>query len=112
MMRAQLFFAIALAAAAIGCAEDELERAPGHVGDEVQVANRDPGPACRALAAVEVRSGRDDEPSENALRDYAAERGANYVVIDTFSVYDETEDSQVLTRARLFSCPRLAQLGN
>ncbi len=107
MTRAQLAFAIVLAVAAAGCAEEPLERAPDRIVDEVQVANRDPGPACRPLVAVEVRSGRDDMPSSEALRNYAAARGANYVVVDTFSVYDEREDSEVLTRARLFCCPRI-----
>ena len=107
MKRAQLLLAIALAAG--GCAEDELERGAGRIGDEVQLANRDPGPACCALETIEVRSGRADEPCTSALRDYAAERGANYVVLDTFSVF-ESEDEAVLTRARLFCCPRLATL--
>lgn len=104
MTRATVVLVIVLAAG--GCAETELERAPGPVRDEVQLANRDPGSACRPLFAVEVRSGRNDVPTSDAVRDYAAARGANYVVIDTFSVYDDDEAEDVLTRARLFACPR------
>lgn len=110
MKRALLFFAIALAAG--GCAEEEVERAPTRPADTVQVASRDPGPGCRRLECVEVRSGRDDEPSSEALRAYAAERGANYVVVDNFSVYDDDADFLVLTRARLFACPALARLAD
>jgi hypothetical protein len=107
MTRARLWlFAMVLALA--GCAEEEMERGNTAVADTVQVGNRDPGPACRGIAAVEVRSGSSDVPSSDALREYAATRGANYVVVDTFSVYDEPEDATVLTRARLFACPRLA----
>ena len=91
-----------------GCAEAELDRAPTGPADTVQLSNREPGSACRPLECVEVRSGRDDEPSSEVLRSYAADRGANYVVIDTFSVLDERTDEAVLTRARLFRCPALA----
>jgi len=110
MKRAQLFFAIALAAG--GCAEDELERRPAPAVEAVQLANRDPGAVCRRLVAVEVRSGRYDLPSSDTLRELAAARGANYVVIDTFSVYDDREDTPVLTRARLFCCPSLPALAD
>jgi hypothetical protein len=107
MTRAKLWlFAMVLALA--GCAEEEVERGDRRVADTVEVGNRDPGPACRGVAAVEVQSGKNDVPSADALREYAAARGANYVVVDTFSVYDEPEDATVLTRARLFRCPRLA----
>ena len=106
MNRLSLLVALAAAAAA-GCAEDELDRAPRPAADAVQLANREPGAGCCGLGAVEVRSGRDDEPSSEALREYAAARGANYVVVDTFTVYDDSEDTPVLTRARLFRCARV-----
>jgi hypothetical protein len=96
-------FPVALLAS--GCADEELERAPTRLADRVQLGNREPGPSCRALEHVEVRSGRRDRPTSDALRAYAVERGANYIVVDTFSVFDEVEDSVVLTRARLFYCP-------
>jgi hypothetical protein len=104
MKRLPLLLVIAFAAG--GCAEDELDRVSvQRPADTVVLASRDPGPGCCALDAIEVRSGRDDEPSSDTLRYYAARRGANYVVIDTFTVYDESTDTPVLTRARLFSCP-------
>lgn len=109
MKRARLLLGLAIAAA--GCAEEELERTSDHVADTVQLATRDPGAGCKGLGAVEVRSGSKDVPSSATLRDYAATHGANYVVVDTFSVYDEAEDATVLTRARLFACPRLAYSG-
>lgn len=99
---------IALSCAA--CAEDEVETRVHDAADEVQLANRDPGGACQNVDAVEVRSRRNDLPTSDMLRAYAEERGANYVVVDTFSVYEENDDSTVLTRARLFRCPQLCGL--
>jgi hypothetical protein len=87
------------------CAEDEAERASTNFAADVQLTNREPGSACRHIAAVEVRAGRDDLPSAETLRAYAQDRGANYVVIDAFRVCDESEDATVLTQARLFRCP-------
>lgn len=87
-----------------GCAEEELARVPTHVGSGVVVTDREPGSCCRALAAVEVQSDRDDAPTGDTLRDYALARGANYVVLDDFGVFD---DDLVRTRARLFACPEL-----
>ena len=98
-----LSLAIALFTAA--CAEDESIRLSEHVADVVQLADREPAGDCRPIVAVEVHSGRNDLPSADTLRAYAHQRGANYVVIDTFSVYDGGDDSEVLTRARLFRCP-------
>ncbi len=95
-------FAVVFAAA--GCAEGERERVHDRA-DEVQIGERAPGPACRPLEWVEVRSGHGDEPGSQALRAYAVERGANYVVIDTFRVLDDGDEEGVLTRARLFACP-------
>jgi hypothetical protein len=100
-----LLFTIALAT---NCAEERLERGSTRAADGVQVANREPGSDCRALDAVEVRSSRADAPTLEQLRVYAAERGANYVVIDRFSVYDERDE--VLTRGRLFSCPAMPEM--
>jgi hypothetical protein len=88
-----------------GCADEEIDRRPTALDDAVQLSNREPGPGCRPLECVEVRSGQDEAPTSDALRAYAAHRGANYVVLDTFAVYDEPADESVLTRARLFRCP-------
>jgi len=102
-MKRALPLLLGIALAGAGCAEEALERGPARRADAVQLSNREPGPACRPLECVEVRSGHDDVTSSDALRAYAAERGANYIVIDTFSVFAEHDD--VLTRARLFCCP-------
>jgi hypothetical protein len=104
----RIALALVIAIAAAGCAEDEAARVGPRPGDAVTLANRDPGAGCCALGAVEIRSGRDDEPSSDTLREFAGARGANYVVIDTFRVYDDSEDTPVLTRARLFRCPAFA----
>ena len=104
-MRHALPCLLLLAAVCAGCADEEIDRRPTRVDDAVQLSNREPGPACRPLECVEVRSGREERPTGDALRAYAAYRGANYVVLDTFAVYDEPDDEAVLTRARLFRCP-------
>ena len=94
---------------AIGCAGSEADRASGaRLASAVILSNRDPGSCCRAMGSVEVQSGRDDEPTTDTLRDTARARGANFIVLDGFGVYDE----RVLSRARLFRCPELAALGN
>jgi hypothetical protein len=103
-MKSARLLLLAIALASTACVEDEPVRASANLADTVQIADREPGGACRPVVAVEVRSGPNDLPSADTLRAYAHERGANYVVLDTFSVYDES-DTQVLTRARLFRCP-------
>lgn len=89
MLRA-LSMGIALALVA-GCAE-------------VQLSRREPPPGCRPLEALEVRSGGDEPPSQEALRAYAGERHSDYVVVDSFSIFDENGERGLLTRARLFRC--------
>jgi hypothetical protein len=104
-MKSACWVPMGIALACAACVEDEVGVRVQDVVDEVQFANRDPGGACRNVAAIEVRSGRNDLPSSEMLRAYAEERGANFVVIDTFSVCEEHEEAAVLTRARLFRCP-------
>ena len=89
MLRA-LFMVFALALVA-GCAE-------------VQLARLEPPPGCRPLEALEVRSAEDEPPSQDALRAYAGERHSDYVVVDSFPIYDESGARGLLTRARLFRC--------
>jgi hypothetical protein len=95
--------------AVAGC-YDDMEPVPTRLDDAVQMANREPGPACCGLEAVEVRSTKSQQPTYDALRAYATTRHANYVVVDTFSVYDMPDDEAVLTRARLYRCPPPQQL--
>ena len=95
---------------ATGCFDDEFERVPTRLDDRVQLANRDPGPACCGLEAVEVRSGNKERPTLETLRAYAIQRDANYVVVDSFSVDEVPYRESVLTSARLFRCPQLTQL--
>jgi len=71
---------------------------------EVQLATREPGPSCRPLEAVEVRSAENEPPSSDALRAYAGERHSDYVVVDSFPIYDESGERSLLTRARLYRC--------
>ncbi|MCU1277348.1 MAG: hypothetical protein JWM53_894 [bacterium] len=99
-----------LALLATGCLDDELERVPTRLDDAVQLGNRDPGHGCCGLEGVEVRSGNGERSTFETVRAYAAGRDANYVVIDAFRVDDMPGHEAVLTRARLFRCPRLAQL--
>jgi hypothetical protein len=96
---------LVLAAALIaGCAEPEAPARPDPVrGVELSTVEAPAG--CKPLEAVEVRSGHHDPTSHELLRAFAAERGANYVVLDAFGVLAETDDIFAITRARLFQCP-------
>jgi hypothetical protein len=106
MKRARVPLWLLLALWAIGCAESEPSRvASASPPSGVILSNRDPGSCCRALGNVEVQSDREDEAATDTLRDTAVARGANFIVLDGFGVYDE----RVLARARLFRCPELAQ---
>jgi hypothetical protein len=93
-----------------GCAEVEATRLPTEVADTVQLSAHEPGPACGALEQVEVRSRRHDAPSADALRLYAWQRDANYVVLDSFSILDDDNEDVVLVRARLYRCPPLVRI--
>jgi len=88
-----------------GCAEEEVEVRPTRAVDAVQLTSREPGAGCRALETVEVSSHAQSSPSRQALAAYAAARGANYVTVATFSVYADSDEDDLLTRARLYSCP-------
>jgi hypothetical protein len=94
-----------------GCAEAELERTPTAIADAVEISSRAPGAACAPLETLEVHSGKHDSPTTEVLRQYAWQRAANYVVLDTFSVYDEKDADVVLVRARLYRCPPLTPYG-
>jgi hypothetical protein len=94
-----------LALLASGCAEDELERRATRAADAVQLAHREPGAGCRFIDTLEVTSRPLDPPSRPALVAYAVARSANYITVDTFSVYADQNEDLVLTRARLFACP-------
>ena len=89
-----------------GCAAEELSRSPTRASTEVYLSSAEPGACCRALGGIFVESGPFDLPTHYTLREEALDRGANYVVLDAFSVIDE----YVLARARLFACPALAAL--
>jgi hypothetical protein len=101
MKRAHYFM---LAVLALGCAEEESARVSTPPPHAVILSNREPGSCCRALGAVEAQSDHDDAATSDTLRDYAAARGANYVVLDGFVVFDE----RVVARARIFDCPEEA----
>lgn len=62
-------------------------------------------PDCQPLGGVEVRAGQRGPTSHELLREYAGERGANYVVLDAFGVITTSDDILAVTRARLFRCP-------
>jgi hypothetical protein len=93
-----------------GCAEADVARVPDSVAEDIAISEHDPGPACCPLETVEVRSGKHEGPSLEALRLYAWRRAVNYVVLDTFSILDDGEEGTVLLRARLYRCPQLARL--
>lgn len=107
-MRRAIVSSLCLAALLFcACAEDEPLPTP--VTDPVQISGREPGPGCRLLQAVEVRSGRGEDPAHAVLSNYAAEQRSNYVVLDGFTVLEEPEESVVIVRARLFCCPLVAR---
>jgi hypothetical protein len=97
-------WALGMAVLLAGCVEEEDVR-PTRVIQRVQLSVSEPPPGCRPLDAVEVRSGQRDPTTHEVLSEYAAERGANYVVLDSFAVLDARDDIFAVTRARLFSCP-------
>ncbi len=93
-------FAILLA----GCAEENPFRRPPPVPG-VELSTVEAVADCRPVQAVEVRSGQHDPTSHELLKAFAAEQGANYVVLDAFGVVAEEDDIFAVTRARLFRCP-------
>jgi hypothetical protein len=88
-----------LAIAFAGCAEDEIAV---RAVEPVQLARQDPT-GCAALAPLELRTAPNDAPTSERLREEALDRGANYVVVDTFRLLDD--ETSLLTRARLYRCP-------
>jgi hypothetical protein len=92
------------------CAEGEVSRLPAPIVDTVEVSAHPPGPDCWPLETVEVRSGKHDGSSVEALRLYAWRRAVNYVVLDTFSILDDSDENLVLMRARLYRCPALVRV--
>jgi hypothetical protein len=91
-----------------GCADLESTRLPAASPDPVQFSARRPGSTCCTLETVEVRSRPGDRTSAETLRWYALRRAANYVVLEAFSVLDETGGELVRVRARLYRCPEVA----
>lgn len=97
--------ALALFLALAGCAESAPLVQPSTT--PLALADREPGPACRLLGAVEVRSGPGEDPAHLVLRDYARTRRADYVRLDGFTVLEGAEGSVVVLRARLYCCPEI-----
>jgi hypothetical protein len=96
-----------------GCAEaNEHLRADPRLIAQVQVSKLEPGPGCQAMGALDASSGECQESgyesAYEALRNKAALRSGNYVVID--SVYgphpliSSVSESVVVIQGRLFSC--------
>jgi hypothetical protein len=79
----------------VGCAE--LPPAP----DRVRLVNSEPPSSCAPVEAVELRSRPNECTSREMLHSYALERGADWVVLDSFTVLD---DDQVIAQGRLFAC--------
>jgi hypothetical protein len=80
-----------------GCVEALSEKR-----EEVRFVDREPL-ACRGVEAVEVESDGGQCTTREQLLHYAAMRGANYVVLDSFTVLDAL-NPPVIARARLFAC--------
>jgi hypothetical protein len=94
-----------------GCADVESTMRPALIPDPVQFSAEEPGSTCRCLQRVEVSSRSGDSSSEETLRLYALRRAANYVLLEAFSVFEETGDDLVRVRARLYRCPQAARRG-
>jgi hypothetical protein len=87
-----------------GCIEERLCARPDPVPG-IELSTVEAAPTCQPIDAVEMRSGERDPTSHELLRAYAAERGANYVVLDAFGVITTSEDILAVTLSRLFRCP-------
>ncbi len=96
--------AFGLAASIAGCATASLSSPAPHRGGAVELSSREPEPGCSLLGALELRAPAGGRTTPELLGAWAAERGGNYVVLDAFSVVAEP-DVELITRARLFSCP-------
>jgi hypothetical protein len=103
------------AAVGVGCAEtSEILRADPRLTAQVQVSKLEPGPACQPLGALDASSGDCEEhiyeTAYELLRNKAALRNGNYVVIDSISgphplLSSGGADSAVVIQGRLFTCP-------
>jgi hypothetical protein len=93
-----------LATCLVGCAEERvctrIDSAP-----RVELSTVEALPACQPMEAVEMRSGEHEPTGHELLREYAAERGANYVVLDAFGAIRTYEEIVAVNWARLFRCP-------
>ena len=77
----------------VGCAELPVEP------DRVRFINREP--RCALVEAVEMRSKPSECSPREMLRAYAAVRGADRILLDSFTVLD---DDEVIAQGRLFAC--------
>jgi hypothetical protein len=97
---------LAFLAIAPGCVDSNDMKIAPYLVDSVQVSKKEPGPACRALGALDGTSAEDcDGRYESAyasLRTHAALRGGNYVVID--AVLTEVLDRAIVINGRLYAC--------
>jgi len=101
--------------ALIGCAEtSETLRADPRLAAQVQVSKLEPGPACQPLGALDASSGDCEEnvyeTAYEGLKNKAALRNGNYVVLDSISgpqplAISGGLDSGVVIQGRLFTCP-------
>ena len=91
----------------LGC-DEEPQRLPAHITDNVRVARTEPGAHCESVGALEGHSSdgaRSKYESAYAdLKDAAALRGGNYVVIDQVAAIPLGSDPEVVIRGRLYSC--------
>jgi hypothetical protein len=87
-----------------GCAE-ERECVRPDPAPWIELTTVEASPACQPMEAVDMQSGEHEPTSHELLRAYAAERGANYVVLDAFGAIRTDDDILAVTRARLFRCP-------
>jgi hypothetical protein len=98
---------IALVACGLaGCFDLDDTRIAPHLVDAVQVSRSEPGPACRALGALDGTAGECDgsryAAAYSALRTHAALLGGNYVVID--AVTSDGSDHSVTINGRVYAC--------
>jgi hypothetical protein len=98
---------IVIAISLAGC-DEEPQRLPAHITDHVQVARAEPGPHCESMGALEGHSSDEArskyESAYADLKDAAALRNGNYVVIDQVSSWLSGTDTEVVIRGRLYAC--------
>jgi hypothetical protein len=100
-------FGIGIAILLAGC-DEEPQRLPAHITDHVQVARSEPGPHCESIGALEGHSSDNArskyESAYADLKDTAAMRNGNYVVIDQVASLFAGSDGEVVIRGRLYVC--------